>query len=350
MKKKYLTSEDYNAYGDFSPSKFLINKYKTDTLVCDGFLINAVPEKELRKFLSLHFKDTVDWLECYGGMVSITNTNETMTTTDDYNHKTIKYDPDKKYMRVFIRAINQTIFDRVKALFKPYIPEEIVSDNIPNINFIAQNQQGMYLKSLTLKKVDINLEEDYATNLPLKDVQDLVLKEPGLYVFTGFPGTGKSYFIRHLASLNVKTVILQQNQVHLLTEPLFQEFAFSALKDTLLILEDCEKVLEDRNRGGSSSLTSVMLNLTDGILNEALNIKIVVTLNTMENIDKALLRAGRLKAFVEFDRLPVDKANSVAKRIGNKTTYTEPIELNKIYNIESTGKEETVKSTIGFSK
>lgn len=93
-----------------------------------------------------------------------------------------------------------------------------------------------------------------------------------------------------------------------------------------------------------------MLNLTDGILNEALNIKIIVTLNTMENIDKALLRAGRLKAFVEFDRLPVDKANSVAKRIGNKTTYTEPIELNKIYNIESTGKEEAVKSTIGFSK
>lgn len=349
-KKKYLDTNDLDIYGTMSPARFLLNRYKTTNIVNETFLINRVPEEEFAKFINQHFKKVTFKLAQYGCIVTVNNTSFTKTIVESYNFKEINHDPNKSYWSVNILAINQTIANKIKNLFKPYIPEEYKENNIPNVNFIAQDRNGMYLKSLSLKRVDINLEDDYLTNVPLKKVEKLVQSIPGLYIFTGSPGTGKSYFIRHLASLDTQVVILQQNQIGLLTDPSFQEFAFSSLKDTLLILEDCEKVLEDRNRGNSNNLTSVMLNLTDGILNEALNIKIVVTLNTVENIDKALLRAGRLISFVEFDKLPVDKANNVARRIGSKAVYTEPTELAKIYNTEDTGKEEVAKPTIGFNK
>lgn len=350
-KRKYLDTNDLTTYAELSVTRFLINRYKTTQIVHEDFLINTIPEEDFVKFIEQHFTYiTHNKKECYGCVVTIDNTNTTGTFNNEYNRKWIMYDPNKKYWNISITAINQHIIDRVKALFKPYIPEEYKAESIPEINFIAQADGALYLKPINLKKVDIDLEQDYSTNMPLKNVEDLVKSESGLYILTGLPGTGKSYFIRYLASLGLQTVVVQQNQIHLLTEPAFQEFAFSELKDTLLILEDCEKVLEDRNKGGNSNLTSIMLNLTDGILNEALNIKVVVTLNTMENIDPALLRVGRLRAFVEFNKLPTGKANAIANRLGSKTVYTEPVELSKIYNTKNTGKEEVVKSTIGFNK
>ena len=62
--------------------------------------------------------------------------------------------------------------------------------------------------------------------------------------------------------------------------------------DAILILEDAESALQKRD--GRSGAVSNILNLTDGLLSDCLNISIVATFNTeTKNIDEALAFTGK---------------------------------------------------------
>ena len=61
----------------------------------------------------------------------------------------------------------------------------------------------------------------------------------------------------------------------------------------ILIIEDAERVISDRESNGSPAGVSNILNLTDGILGDCLNIQVIATFNMKrEKIDQALLRKG----------------------------------------------------------
>ena len=70
--------------------------------------------------------------------------------------------------------------------------------------------------------------------------------------------------------------------------------------------EDAEKVIGDRQNSGSSVGVSNLLNLSDGILGDILNIHVIATFNMdKERIDSALLRKGRFDEifFVDLPKL-----------------------------------------------
>jgi ATP-dependent 26S proteasome regulatory subunit len=53
---------------------------------------------------------------------------------------------------------------------------------------------------------------------------------------------------------------------------------------------------------------NTLLNLTDGIIGDSLNLHFICTFNTnVNNIDKALLRKGRLSYMYEFEPLTLEK-------------------------------------------
>ena len=80
------------------------------------------------------------------------------------------------------------------------------------------------------------------------------------------------------------------------------------MEDSILVVEDAEELISIRD-GNRSSNISWLLNLTDGLLGEALKIKVICTFNTpLKNIDEALLRKGRLIARYEFKELNIEKS------------------------------------------
>ena len=94
-------------------------------------------------------------------------------------------------------------------------------------------------------------------------------------------------------------------------------------KDCVLIIEDAEKVIGDRQSSGSSVGVSNLLNLSDGILGDILNIHIIATFNMdKEKIDSALLRKGRLIAEHKFGKLTVDETNKLLKNLFLNYIYT----------------------------
>jgi SpoVK/Ycf46/Vps4 family AAA+-type ATPase len=123
-------------------------------------------------------------------------------------------------------------------------------------------------------------------------------------------------------------------------------------KDCVLIIEDAEKVIGDRNNSGSSVGVSNLLNLSDGILGDILNIHVIATFNMdKEKIDSALLRKGRLIAEHKFGKLSLEDTQTLLKKLNKQTETTEGLTLAEIYNIDNQqDKSEEERQTIGFKR
>jgi hypothetical protein len=103
--------------------------------------------------------------------------------------------------------------------------------------------------------------------------------------------------------------------------------------NSVIILEDCERLLVDRENG--NSLIGTLLNLSDGIISDAFNLKFICTFNAnISKIDKAVLRKGRLKVRYEFGKLCKEKAVALAEKLGKKLEKEEDMVLTDIYNYD----------------
>ena len=110
------------------------------------------------------------------------------------------------------------------------------------------------------------------------------------------------------------------------------------VKNSVLLLEDAEMILtsseEERNQAVSN-----ILNISDGLLNDHMDMQIIATFNAEKKIiDQALLRKGRLMVNYKFKKLTALQATKLSKYIGLNKEYTEPKTLAEIYE-EKTGKQ-----------
>ena len=159
-------------------------------------------------------------------------------------------------------------------------------------------------------------------------------------------------YIKYLTSLieDKDIIFIPPSTAEALSEPSIIPFLMEH-RNSILIIEDAEKVISDRENGGSSIGVSNILNLTDGILGDCLNIQIIATFNMRkEKIDKALLRKGRLIAEHKFTNLTIDESNNLLKHIGKDKKVNTPMSLADIYNIDSEDMRfEKIENKIGFS-
>jgi len=119
--------------------------------------------------------------------------------------------------------------------------------------------------------------------------------------------------------------------VNYITDPSFIPFLMDN-SDSVLIIEDAEPALAKRDGSGRTGAISNILNLTDGLLSDCLNISIVATFNTSTKvIDDALLRDGRLINSYSFEKLATEKSTALLNKIGHNVTATKPMSLSEIY-------------------
>lgn len=97
-------------------------------------------------------------------------------------------------------------------------------------------------------------------------------------------------------------------------------------------------------------LLSTILNLSDGILGDGLNIKFICTFNAdINKLDKAILRKGRLKYKYEFKALTPEKTQELAAELGKEIPEGESLTVGDIYNWEEdNGAERGKAKRIGF--
>jgi energy-coupling factor transporter ATP-binding protein EcfA2 len=214
------------------------------------------------------------------------------------------------------------------------------------------NFVGYHLKPMKVDFKNINIDLNYNDDLKdidkviIKGLKDLKLKNKGLTLLYGPPGTGKTTYIRSLAKRvkNKKFVLVPTNLTANLTEPTFLDF-LSRMENLVLIIEESEQVLMKRDIKDNSSISNI-LNMSDGLLGDCINFKIIATFNTeLKNIDDALLRKGRLLAKYEFKELSEEKAKILKNKIGAE--HVKSNLLSEIYNPEDISFT-SEKEKIGF--
>jgi SpoVK/Ycf46/Vps4 family AAA+-type ATPase len=175
--------------------------------------------------------------------------------------------------------------------------------------------------------------------------------DKGIILLHGDPGTGKTSYIKHLTSLvkDKDILFIPPSMAEMLSEPSIIPFLMDH-KNSILIIEDAERVISDREGNGSPAGVSNILNLTDGILGDCLNIQVIATFNMKrEKIDQALLRKGRLIAEHKFEKLSVNDTNKLLKHLEKNQEVEEGMVLADIYNIDTeVYKTPTKGNKIGF--
>jgi SpoVK/Ycf46/Vps4 family AAA+-type ATPase len=174
-----------------------------------------------------------------------------------------------------------------------------------------------------------------------------------LVLLHGTPGTGKTHYLKYLASKikNKRVLFIPPFLADFITSPEMTPFLIQNA-GSVLFIEDAEKVITDRNTGGGNGVSNI-LNITDGILSDILNIQIVATFNMdKKKIDEALLRKGRLIAEHKFDALSIEDSQALIDHLGYKHTADKPMTLTEIYNLGEVEykSEDKGRSTIGFNR
>ncbi len=188
---------------------------------------------------------------------------------------------------------------------------------------VLMHQDGMFgtedVNTNDFKSIDI--EELYNDDFLAVDKTISTFmskKESGIVLLHGEPGTGKTTYIKHLICkfIDLEFIFVQNDFVSDLLKPTFISFLLQH-KNAVLVIEDAEKVVIPRDQHSQASVVSTILQLTDGLFSDFLNIKIICTFNTdIERIDKALLRKGRMVAKYNFTALSPEKTAALAKKIG----------------------------------
>ena len=136
--------------------------------------------------------------------------------------------------------------------------------------------------------------------------------------------------------------------VEALSSPEFLPF-ISQHPNSVMILEDCESLLVPRTNGTNSAALSNLLNLSDGLLSDALFINVICTFNAgLRKIDDAILRKGRLLARYEFKELESKKAQTLATKIGVEIKIDHPMTVSEVYNLCEKNFENINSKGIGF--
>lgn len=204
------------------------------------------------------------------------------------------------------------------------------------INLIVQNRNRLELKSMEIKRTKLDLTLFYEDDF--KEIDSIIQKrlkqkkDKGIVLLHGLPGTGKTTYLRYLVGKIKKRVLfLSPSVASNLMDPEFLQMLINN-PNTVLIIEDAENIITDRKYSNSSSVSN-LLNVSDGLLADFLNVQLICTFNSsLTTVDSALLRKGRLIAKYEFGKLGVEKSKRLSAHFGHDTVIDKPMTIAEIAN------------------
>ena len=309
-KLKYLKSDD--SYEDVKTH----TKYRLD----------------MRKTMRNFEKDDKFNVFCYSSNEYIVSYNNHLPLTDKYSccflinfTTTDLNDASILYENIYTNNIDMA-FKLINKLFVIGEKEQRIEFGIAAID----QSNSIYTTWYEYPRTEIDIDKNYNDDIPYEEMCDIIEEEnSSLMIFYGEPGTGKSSLIKHfISNYESKDFIFMDGDLLYNASKEKLMTYFLECQDTIFILEDCEKALMDREHH-FNPVMSILLNLTDGIIGDVLNIKLICTFNTsLNNIDQALLRKGRLSLKYEFKKLAKEKC----RKIANDETINEDMTLADLYN------------------
>jgi len=204
------------------------------------------------------------------------------------------------------------------------------------INLVVSEKNALRLKKMEVKRTKLDIDLFYDESF--KETDELIRKrlnkknDKGIVLLHGLPGAGKTSYLRYLiGKIRKRVLFISPSVADNLMNPEFIDLLVSN-PNTVLIIEDAENIIMDRKHSPGSSVSN-LLNISDGLLADFLNVQLICTFNnSLALIDNALLRKGRLIAKYEFGKLNITQSQRLSNHLGFNTTITRPMTVAEIAN------------------
>ena len=361
----YFSSSDgaFTDYADFPAIRYYLNKYGVypSSLQYDCSLSYSLFIEKVDEFKKMGFYcESLKPVKSFAVEVEIErdficfedekNKIVVYITINDFVNKTTEDERAFTVIGVFHPCNNPdsvltTIKDEIIGL--PLIERK--DGHTGELYILVSDRNGFSLEAKRIDSPEIDFKINY--NADFEPIHNLIIeklsieKSKGLILLHGKHGTGKTTYIRHLVNtLKKRVIFIPPNMTNAISDPELIKF-FLRYPNSVLVVEDAENVLMKRIANASQAIANI-LNLTDGLLSDCLNMQIIATFNTdVSNIDEALLRKGRLIAKYEFKELEASRSKLLSEKLGVNISGKHT--LADIYNAEEQSFTKK-KNSIGF--
>lgn len=328
--------------------KFYFKEYKT--LPCVAYIGNINAEKifelvsshKYNKVIATYQRNYYSWqqerIEFGRTMFQLSN-KMIVNLSDDY-------------VEILFDKADYDLSNKMLEEFKNHKAVEKEDDY--EINIISLCGSSLELKAINITPTELDLDLYYNDDFKAIDatIKERLSneKDKGIVLLHGLPGTGKTTYLRHLiGSLQKKVMFVSPSVASNLMNPEFMNLLIDN-PNSVLVIEDAENIIMDRKFSSQSSVSN-LLNISDGLLSDCLNVQIICTFNSeLSFVDSALMRKGRLIAKYEFGKLDVAKANKLSSHLGLNNIITKPMTLAEITNPDDNYYEPKQHTVIGFRR
>lgn len=219
-------------------------------------------------------------------------------------------------------SMHKRLTDIIEKSFKKHVAKAEKTGYLVIVNHGSITISGLpaYYLGSKLERGNYNKDVLRAYDAIVKD-----FKKPQpmgrLALFSGVPGSGKTYLMRGLIEeleSTCKVVMLSAELAGKLGDPATLTAFINSNTDKkpmVLVIEDGDHLLVPREKG-SLPVISTILQATDGLLGQLLNLRIVITTNAKnQEWDSAFMRKMRLSGCVEVNHLDRETSDNIYRRI-----------------------------------
>lgn len=259
---------------------------------------------------------------------------------------------DRDYCEIYHDGNNDAFLKECIALMKFFKPKQ--RRKPLEINLITRTRDGLRLRGMEIKRTKLDLDLYYEDDF--KETDDIIRrrlnkeKDKGIVLLHGLPGTGKTTYLRYLiGKIKKRILFVSPGAAAHIMDPEFIELLIQN-PDCVLVIEDAENIIMDRKISQSSSVSN-LLNISDGLLADFLNVQIICTFNnSLTLVDSALMRKGRLIAKYEFGKLGINKSQKLSQHFGYDNLINQPMTIAEIANQNEKAHEPERVEVMGFMR